>query len=113
MGNNRARKELVDEQGRAFTRRLSTAVYRRPADTACRSASRWFYKDIQFFLESSPGGREGSLRAWMERVMANTAWAVSSEECVNHRAYAFGIEVPEDYEEPDASAVEMIPVTWY
>lgn len=51
---------------------------------------------------------EGSLRAWMERVMVNTALQYLRKSDVISQSTPLE-EVPEDYEEPDASAVEMIP----
>ena len=51
---------------------------------------------------------EGSLRAWMERVMVNTALQYLRKSDVLSQSTPWE-EVPEDYEEPDASAVEMIP----
>ena len=51
---------------------------------------------------------EGSLRAWMERVMVNTALQYLRKSDAISQSTPLE-EVPEDYEEPDASAVEMIP----
>ena len=51
---------------------------------------------------------EESLRAWMERVMVNTALQYLRKSDVISQSTPLE-EVPEDYEEPDASAVEMIP----
>ena len=51
---------------------------------------------------------EGSLRAWMERVMVNTALQFLRKNDVMNQTMALD-EVPETYDEPDASAVEAIP----
>ena len=48
------------------------------------------------------------LRAWMERVMVNTALQFLRKNDVMNQTTALD-EVPETYEEPDASAVEAIP----
>lgn len=51
---------------------------------------------------------EGSLRAWMERVMVNTALQhLRKHDVLNHTADLE--DVQESYEEPDASDVETIP----
>ena len=51
---------------------------------------------------------EGSLRAWMERVMVNTALQYLRKNDVINQSAPLE-ELPEEYEEPDASDVEAIP----
>lgn len=70
LGNNRARKELYEQYAGAYAWHLST-LYRRPGYSP-GSASRRFLKIFDSFDKFTWRG-EGSLRAWMERVMVNTA----------------------------------------
>ena len=51
---------------------------------------------------------EGSLRAWMERVMVNVALQYLRKNDVMSQSMALE-DAPETYEEPDASEVEAIP----
>ena len=51
---------------------------------------------------------EGSLRAWMERVMVNIALQYLRKNDVMNQSTPLE-ELPEEYEEPDASDVEAIP----
>ena len=51
---------------------------------------------------------DGSLRAWMERVMVNTALQYLRKNDVINQSEGLD-NVPETYEEPDASAVDTIP----
>ena len=51
---------------------------------------------------------EGSLRAWMERVMVNTVLQYLRKNDVMNQATALE-NVPQVYEEPDASSIDVIP----
>ena len=51
---------------------------------------------------------DGSLRAWMERVMVNTALQYLRKNDVINQSEGLD-NVPETYEEPDASTVDTIP----
>ena len=105
LGNNRARKELYEHYG---GRLLGVCLrYTGDRDTAQDLLHDGFIKIFSSFDKFTWRG-EGSLRAWMERVMVNTALQYLRKSDVISQSTPLE-EVPEDYEEPDASAVEMIP----
>ena len=105
LGNNRARNELYEHYG---GRLLGVCLrYTGDRDTAQDLLHDGFIKIFSSFDKFTWRG-EGSLRAWMERVMVNTALQYLRKSDVISQSTPLE-EVPEDYEEPDASAVEMIP----
>ena len=105
QGDNRARKELYEQYaGRMLGICLRYAGDRETAQDLLHDG---FLKIFGSFDKFTWRG-EGSLRAWMERVMVNTALQYLRKSDVISQSTPLE-EVPEDYEEPDASAVEMIP----
>lgn len=105
QGNNRARKELYEQYG---GRLLSVCLrYAGDRDTAQDLLHDGFLKIFGSFDKFNWRG-EGSLRAWMERVMVNTALQFLRKNDVISQSASLE-ELSEDYEEPDASAVELIP----
>ena len=105
LGNNQARKELYEQYA---GRMLGICLrYTGDRDTAQDLLHDGFIKIFSSFDKFTWRG-EGSLRAWMERVMVNTALQYLRKSDVISQSTPLE-EVPEDYEEPDASAVEMIP----
>ena len=86
---------------------LASVCYTGDRDTAQDLLHDGFIKIFSSFDKFTWRG-EGSLRAWMERVMVNTALQYLRKSDVISQSTPLE-EVPEDYEEPDASAVEMIP----
>ena len=105
QGNNRARKELYEQySGRMLGICLRYAGDR---DTAQDLVHDGFLKIFASFDKFTWRG-EGSLRAWMERVMVNVALQYLRKNNVMNQAMALD-EAPETYEEPDIAAVEAIP----
>ena len=105
QGDNRARKELYEQYA---GRMLGVCLrYAGDRDMAQDLLHDGFIKIFSSFDKFTWRG-EGSLRAWMERVMVNTALQYLRKSDVISQSTPLE-EVPEDYEEPDASAVEMIP----
>lgn len=105
QGNNRARKELYEQYA---GRMLGVCLrYAGDRDTAQDLLHDGFLKIFNSFDKFTWRGN-GSLRAWMERVMINTALQFLRKNDVMSQAMALE-EVPETYDEPDASAVETIP----
>ena len=105
QGNNRARKELYEQySGRMLGICLRYAGDR---DTAQDLVHDGFLKIFASFDKFTWRG-EGSLRAWMERVMVNVALQYLRKNDVINQAMALD-EAPETYEEPDIAAVEAIP----
>ncbi len=105
LGNNRARKELYEQYA---GRMLGVCLrYTGDRDTAQDLLHDGFLKIFGSFDKFTWRG-EGSLRAWMERVMVNTALQFLRKNDVMNQAATLE-EALETYEEPDASAVEMIP----
>ena len=89
LGNNQARKELYEQYA---GRMLGICLrYTGDRDTAQDLLHDGFLKIFDSFDKFTWRG-EGSLRAWMERVMVNTV-----------------LQYLRKYEEPDASDVEAIP----
>lgn len=105
LGNNRARKELYEQ----YAGRMLGICLRYTGDraTAQDLLHDGFLKIFGSFDKFTWRG-EGSLRAWMERVMVNIALQFLRKNDVLNQASALE-EVPETYEQPDASAVELIP----
>ena len=105
QGNNRARKELYEQYA---GRMLGVCLrYAGDRDMAQDLVHDGFLKIFDSFDKFTWRG-EGSLRAWMERVMVNTALQFLRKNDVMNQTTALD-EVPETYEEPDASAVDTIP----
>lgn len=104
-GDNLARKELYEHYaGRMFGICLRYAGGRELAEDLMHDG---FLKLFDSFDKFTWRG-EGSLRAWMERVMVNTVLQYLRKNDVMHQSAALE-DVPELYEEPDASAVDGIP----
>mgnify|MGYP002609646055 FL=1 len=105
QGDNRARKELYEQYaGRMLGICLRYAGDRETAQDLLHDG---FLKIFGSFDKFTWRG-EGSLRAWMERVMVNVALQYLRKNDVMSQSMALE-DVPETYEEPDASEVEAIP----
>lgn len=105
QGNNRARKELYERYG---GRLLGVCLrYTGDRDMAQDLLHDGFLKIFDSFDKFTWRG-EGSLRAWMERVMVNTVLQYLRKNDVISQSASLE-ELTEEYEEPDPSAVEMIP----
>lgn len=105
QGSNRARKELYEQYA---GRMLGVCIrYAGNRDTAQDLLHDGFLKIFGSFDKFTWRG-EGSLRAWMERVMVNTALQFLRKNDVISQSATLE-EIPESYEEPDAEAVESIP----
>lgn len=104
-GDNRARKELYEQYA---GRMLGICLrYAGDRDTAQDLVHDGFIKIFGSFDKFTWRG-DGSLRAWMERVMVNTALQFLRKNDVMSQSIELE-EVPEVLEEPDASAIETIP----
>lgn len=105
QGDNLARKELYERYaGRMFGVCLRYAGDRESAQDLMHDG---FLKLFDSFDKFTWRG-EGSLRAWMERVMVNTVLQYLRKNDVMNQASALE-GVPELYEEPEGSSVEAIP----
>ena len=105
LGNNRARKELYEHYG---GRLLGVCLrYTGDRETAEDLMHDGFLKLFDSFDKFTWRG-DGSLRAWMERVMVNTALQYLRKNDVINQSEGLD-NVPETYEEPDASTVDTIP----
>ena len=105
LGNNRARKELYEQYA---GRMLGICLrYIGDRDTAQDLLHDGFIKIFDSFDKFTWRG-EGSLRAWMERVMVNIALQYLRKNDVMNQSTPLE-ELPEEYEEPDTSDVEAIP----
>ncbi|WP_288242483.1 sigma-70 family RNA polymerase sigma factor [uncultured Bacteroides sp.] len=105
QGDNLARKELYE---RYAGRMLSVCLrYTGDRETAEDLMHDGFLKLFDSFDKFTWRG-DGSLRAWMERVMVNTALQYLRKNDVINQSEALD-NIPETYEEPDASTVETIP----
>ena len=105
LGNNRARKELYEQYS---GRMLGICLrYTGDRDTAQDLLHDGFIKIFDSFDKFTWRG-EGSLRAWMERVMVNIALQYLRKNDVMNQSTPLE-ELPEEYEEPDASDVEAVP----
>ncbi|WP_303014078.1 RNA polymerase sigma factor [uncultured Bacteroides sp.] len=105
LGNNRARKELYEQYaGRLFAICLR---YTGDRDTAQDLLHDGFIKIFDSFDKFTWRG-EGSLRAWMERVMVNIALQYLRKNDVMNQTAPLE-ELSDKYEEPEAADVEAIP----
>lgn len=105
QGDNSARKELYERfSGRMFGICLRYAADRETAQDYLHDG---FLKIFASFDKFTWRG-EGSLRAWMERVMVNTALQLLRKNDVLNRTVELE-EMREIYEDPEASDVEIIP----
>lgn len=105
LGNNRARKELYEQYaGRLFAICLR---YTGDRDTAQDLLHDGFIKIFDSFDKFTWRG-EGSLRAWMERVMVNIALQYLRKNDVMNQTAPLE-ELSDKYEEPEAVDVEAIP----
>lgn len=105
LGNNRARKELYE---RYAGRMLSVCLrYAGDRDTAQDLLHDGFLKIYASFDKFTWRG-EGSLRAWMERVMVNIVLQFLRKSDVMNRSTGLD-NLPEEYEEPEVSTIEMVP----
>ena len=106
-GDNFARRELYEQYaGRMFSICLR---YINDRDIAQDLLHDGFIKIFASFDKFSWRG-EGSLRAWMERVMVNIVLQFLRKNDVMSRTTEIE-EYQEKYEEPEASDVEQIPHT--
>ncbi len=105
QGNNRARKELYE---RYAGRMLGVCLrYAGDRETAQDLAHDGFVKIFGSFDKFTWRG-EGSLKAWMERVMANTALQyLRKNDVLNQSVWLDDVQAA--YEEPDASEIATIP----
>ena len=104
-GDNLARKELYEQYA---GRMLGICLrYIGDRDTAQDLLHDGFIKIFDSFDKFTWRG-EGSLRAWMERVMVNIALQYLRKNDVMNQSTPLE-ELPEEYEEPDTSDVEAIP----
>jgi len=104
-GNNQARRELYEQYA---GRMLGICIrYAGDRDTAQDLLHDGFLKIFDSFDKFAWRG-EGSLRAWMERVMVNTALQYLRKRDTVVQSVSLE-ELPEAYEEPDAADVEAIP----
>ena len=105
QGDNLARKELYERYaGRMLSVCLRYAGDRETAEDLMHDG---FLKLFDSFDKFTWRG-DGSLRAWMERVMVNTALQYLRKNDVINQSEGLD-NVPETYEEPHASAVDTIP----
>lgn len=105
QGDNTARKELYEHYA---GRMLSVCLrYAGDRDTAQDLMHDGFLKLFDSFDKFTWRG-EGSLRAWMERVMVNTVLQYLRRNDVMSQSAALD-NAPEAYEEPEASLVDVIP----
>lgn len=105
QGSNLAREELYDRfSGRMFGICLRYAGDRETARDLLHDG---FIKIFTSFDKFTWHG-VGSLRAWMERVMINTALQFLRKNDVMSRTVELD-ELRETYEKPDPSEVEAIP----
>lgn len=105
QGDNLARKELYE---RYAGRMLGVCLrYAGDRETAQDLMHDGFLKLFGSFDKFAWRG-EGSLRAWMERVMVNTVLQYFRKNDVMNQSLALE-SVPEVYEQPEASAAASIP----
>ena len=107
QGDNLARKELYERYG---GRMLVVCLrYAGDRETAQDLMHDGFLKIFDSFDKFTWRG-EGSLRAWMERVMVNTVLQYLRKNDVINQSAALD-DVPETFEEPEASSMDVIPQT--
>ena len=105
QGDNLARKELYE---RYAGRMLSVCLrYAGDRETAQDLMHDGFLKLFDSFDKFTWRG-EGSLRAWMERVMVNTVLQYLRKNDVMNQSSALE-NVPEVYEEPEGASIDIIP----
>ena len=105
QGDNRARKELYELYGgRLLGVRIRYTGNRETAEDLMHDG---FIKIFASFDKFTWRG-DGSLRAWMERVMINIVLQHLRKNDVFSQSIQLE-EVPEESEEPDASDIEIIP----
>lgn len=105
QGDNRARKQLYEQYA---GRMLAVCLrYVSDRDTAQDLLHDGFIKIFDSFDKFTWRG-EGSLRAWMERIMINLSLQFLRKNDVISQSADIE-DVPEVYEEPDAGDVELIP----
>ncbi len=105
QGDNLARKELYERYaGRMFGVCLRYAGDRETAEDLMHDG---FLKLFDSFDKFTWRG-EGSLRAWMERVMVNTVLQFLRKNDVMSQSATLD-NAPEAYEDPEASIVDIIP----
>lgn len=105
QGDNLARKELYEHYaGRMLAVCLRYAGDRETAEDLMHDG---FLKLFDSFDKFTWRG-EGSLRAWMERVMVNMVLQYLRKHDVMRQSAALD-NAPELYEEPEASTVDGIP----
>lgn len=105
QGDNSARKELYEHYaGRMLSICLRYVSDREVAQDLVHDG---FLKLFSSFDKFAWRG-EGSLRAWMERVMVNTVLQYLRKNDVMNQSTALD-NVPELYEQPEASSIDTIP----
>ena len=104
-GDNRARKELYE----SYSRRMFSICMRYVGDrdTAQDLLHDGFIKIFGSFDKFTWRG-EGSLRAWMERVMVNTVLQFLRKNDVMNQMVEIE-NLPDSYEEPEESVIDAIP----
>lgn len=105
QGDNRARKQLYEQ----YAGRMLAVCLRYVADrdTAQDLLHDGFIKIFDSFDKFIWRG-EGSLRAWMERIMINLSLQLLRKNDIISQSTDIE-DVPEVYEEPNAGDVELIP----
>ena len=105
-GDNRARRELYERYaGRMLALCLRYSGNREVAEDLLHDG---FLKLFSSFEKFTWRG-EGSLRAWMERVMVNTALQYLRQNDVLNQSTALDDLPLEAYDEPEPEACEAIP----
>ena len=105
QGDNRARKELYEHYaGQMFGICLRYAGDRETAEDLLHDGFLQIFHSFDKFTYRE----SGSLRAWMERVMMNTALQYLRKNDVMHQRISIE-EAPEAYDKPEEAAVETIP----
>jgi len=105
LGENAARKELYE----LFAGRMLGICLRYTGnrETARDLMHDGFLKIFNSFDKFSYRG-QGSLRAWMERIMINTVLQYLRKNDVMNQVSALE-NIPEVYEEPESSSIDTIP----
>lgn len=106
LGNNRARQELYERYaGRLLALCMRYTGNRELAEDLLHDG---FLKLFSSFDKFTWRG-EGSLRAWMERVMVNTVLEYLRRNDVLNNSVDLDISSPGAYDEPTTEACETIP----
>lgn len=105
QGDNQARKELYERYAGSLLAVCLRYVGNR--DTAQDLLHDGFLKLFSSFDKFTWQGK-GSLRAWLERVMVNMALQYLRKNDILKQSETLD-NVPQVYDEPDASAVDNIP----